>query len=62
MTRPVNIEAGLQEQRLAEAREGVNSKKYKSAAEAARLLKVPYSTLQHRINGRQTRVQSHEDQ
>jgi hypothetical protein len=62
MTRPFNIEGHLQEQRLKEAIEGVQSGKYESTAEAARKLDVPYSTLRHRVNGRQTRVESHEDQ
>ena len=62
MTRPINVEATQQEQRIEEALKGVQSGHYKSLREAARQLKIPRSTLTHRANGRQTRIQAHEDQ
>jgi len=62
MTRPIDVEATQRNQRIQEAIAGVISGQYKDCAEAARILKAPYSTVRHRVNGRQTRVQSHEDQ
>jgi len=62
MTRPIDVEASLQNRRMEEAVEGVISGRYKDCAEAAQIVEVPYSILRHRVNGRQIRVQSHEDQ
>jgi hypothetical protein len=42
MTRAINVERGLEEQRLTEAMEGMTSGKYKSSMEAARLLIEEY--------------------
>ena len=45
MTRPINVEATQQEQRIEEALKGVQSGHYKSLREAAQQLKIPRSTL-----------------
>ena len=37
-------------------------KKYKSITKAAKAFNAPVSTVKHRVRGRQTRVQSHEQQ
>jgi len=62
MTRPINREAHQKEERIKEAIEGVQSGKYKSVREAGRELNVPHATISHRMKGRKTRVESHEDQ
>src|SRR5438552_9772848 len=46
--------------RVAEAVPGGKSGKYKSYAEAARILGVPESTVYARASGRPTRIQAHE--
>jgi hypothetical protein len=60
MTRPCKSEEREQNKRIEEAIEGKKSGKYKSYAEASKALNVALSTIYHRVNGRQTRVESHE--
>jgi len=62
MTRPKNVEAAEQEERIKEALEGVKSRRFKSYREAARAMDVPNSTLSARLNGRPPRNQGHKDE
>ena len=60
MTRPIDVEGRERDQRVVEAVQGKKSGKYKSYAEAARILGVPESTVYARASGRPTRIQAHE--
>src|SRR5436190_23444923 len=56
-------QAGTQtEIRIQEAIGGIQFGLYRSANHAAKCLNIPCSTLHFRLNGRQTRIQSHESQ
>ena len=62
MTRRQKPETLAKEARMQTALAGLANGQYKSVKDAARQCCVPPSTLQHRFNGRQSRVQSHQDQ
>ena len=61
MTRHKNPEAAAKEARIQQAIDGCHSGLYKSVNHAAAQLNVPPSSLHHRINGRQTRLQINEE-
>jgi hypothetical protein len=62
MTRRQNSESIAKEARIQTALAGLASGQYDSVGHAARECSVPYSTLSYRVNGRQSRVESHQDQ
>ena len=62
MPRRKDPESYAKEARIQTALVGIANGQYPSVNHAARECGVPPSTLHHHLNGRQTRVESHEDQ
>jgi len=62
MTRRKNVEGVERNRRIKEGIEGVKSGRYKSYTEAAKELNVPCATMTHRVTGRKTRPEAHEDE
>jgi hypothetical protein len=62
MTRSQNPESLAKEACIQTALAGLANGQYDSVNHAARECSVPPSTLHHRLNGRQSRVESHQDQ